>query len=221
MWIGNKILLESARDAMEKTITSENRDFWEGLYQKQTTPWDLGKAAPPLVTFLKSPYAVPPGRILIVGCGRGHEALLFAQNGFEVTGVDFAPSAVQATSKRLADGGFLGTNAYMLERNFFDIHEYDGYYDYILEHCTFCAIDPSMRRTYSWTVRDLLRPGGKLIGLWWLLPEKKGGPPFSVHKTEIFEFFREDFCIDIAYQPQDSVPERKGQELLTVLTKLG
>ena len=203
----------------QATTGSENKDFWEALYQKKSTPWDLGKAAPPLVTFLKSPYAVPPGKIAVIGCGRGYECDLFARNGFEVTGVDFAPSAVQMTSKLLQDGGYLGKNAYMLERDFFEIHEYDGYYDYILEHCAFCAIDPSMRRTYAWTVRDLLRPGGKLISLWWLLPEKKGGPPFHVHKTEIFDLFGEHFDIEIVYEPQDSVPERKGQELLTVLIK--
>lgn len=205
---------------MEKTITSENKDFWESLYQKQTTPWDLGKPAPPLSTFLKSPYAVKPGRILVLGCGGGHECLLFAQNGFEVTGVDFAPSAVSITTQKLSDAGYLGVSAYMLERNFFDIHEYDGYYDYVLEHCTFCAIDPSMRRTYAWTIRDLLRPGGKFISLWWLMPDKKGGPPFAVDKTELFDYFRDHFSIEIAYQPQDSVPERKGQELLTVFSKV-
>lgn len=205
---------------MEKTFTSEDREFWESLYQKKTTPWDLGKPAPPLATFLKSPYAVPPGRVLVVGCGRGHEVELFAKAGFEVTGIDFAPSAVQLTSQRLQESGHLGKNAFMLERDFFEIHEYDGYYDYVLEHCAFCAIEPTRRRTYAWTVRDLLKPGGKLIALWWLLPEKAGGPPYWVHKSEIFDLFGDDFRIDIAYQPQDSVPERRGQEFLTVLTKI-
>lgn len=198
----------------------EKSEFWESLYQKKTTPWDLGKAAPPLETFLKSPYTLTPGRMAVLGCGRGHECLLFARHGFEVTGVDFAPSAVQETTLQLSQAGLLGTKGYLLQRNFFDIQDYFGYYDYVLEHCSFCAIEPSRRRSYAWTVRDLLKPGGKFIALWWLVPERAGGPPFHVHKGEIFELFKEDFKIDIAYEPKDSVNERRSQEYLTVMTKI-
>jgi SAM-dependent methyltransferase len=205
---------------VEQKTAPEKIEFWENLYQTRKTPWDLGKPAPPLQTFLKSPYAVSPGRMAVLGCGKGFECLLFAQNGFEVTGIDFAPSAVEETTKRLHEAGLLGTKGYLLQRNFFDIHEYFGYYDYVLEHCSFCAIDPSMRRTYAWTIRDLLRPGGKFISLWWLVPDRPGGPPFPVHKGEIFDLFGHMFTVDIAYEPKDSVKERMGQEYLTVMTKM-
>lgn len=195
-------------------------EFWENLYQTKKTPWDLGQPAPPLQTFLNSPYAVAPGKMAVLGCGRGHECVLFAKAGFEITGIDFAPSAVQETAKQLQAAGCLGTTGYLLQRNFFDLHEYFGYYDYVLEHCSFCAIDPSKRRTYAWTVRDLLVPGGKFIALWWLLHDKKGGPPFAVDKSEIFELFKQSFSIDIAIEPHDSIKERKGQELFTVMTKI-
>lgn len=204
---------------MEQKVKTDSIAFWENLYQTKKTPWDLGKAAPPLQTFLSSPYTVAPGKMAVLGCGRGHECVLFAKRGFEVTGIDFAPSAVQETSKRLHEAGLLGTNGFLLQKDFFDITEYFGYYDYVLEHCAFCAIDPSSRRTYAWTVRDLIRPGGKFIALWWLVPERAGGPPFHVNKSEIFELFDKTFDIEIAYQPQDSVADRKGQELLTVMTK--
>lgn len=201
-------------------ITPEKIEFWENLYRTKKTPWDLGKPAPPLATFLKSPYAVPPGRMAVLGCGRGHECVLFAQNGFEVTGIDFAPSAIQETTSLLHKANCLGTTGYLLERNFFDLHEYFGYYDYVLEHCSFCAIEPTKRRTYAWTVRDLLRPGGKFIALWWCLPDKKGGPPFAVDKSEVFDLFKDTFSIEIAYEPKDSVKERSGQEFFTVMEKL-
>jgi SAM-dependent methyltransferase len=179
--------------AMEQS--PEKVEFWENLYRTKKTPWDLGQVAPPMKTFLSSPYAVVPGKMAVLGCGRGYECVLFAQKGFEVTGVDFAPSAVAETTQGFAD-------------------------DYVLEHCAFCAIEPSKRRTYAWTIRDLLRPGGKFIALWWLVPDKKGGPPFSVHKSEIFDLFRNHFSLDIAYEPKDSVKDRRGQEFLTVMTKL-
>lgn len=201
-------------------LSPEKIEFWENLYQTKKTPWDLGKPAPPLQTFLNSPYAVPPGRMAVLGCGRGHECRLFAESGFEVTGVDFAPSAIQETTAKLQAAGCLGKTGFLLQRDFFDLHDYFGYYDYVLEHCSFCAIEPSRRRSYAWTARDLLRPGGKFIALWWFLPDKKGGPPFHVEKGEIFDLFKDIFSIDIAYEPKDSVTERRGQEFLTVMTKL-
>jgi cyclopropane fatty-acyl-phospholipid synthase-like methyltransferase len=46
-----------------------------------------------------------PCRILVPGCGRGHEVVALARAGFAVTGVDFAPAAAAALQARLADEG--------------------------------------------------------------------------------------------------------------------
>lgn len=201
-----------------KQMTLDSAECWENLYRNKRTPWELGKASPPLQTYLKSPYAVPPGKIAVVGCGTGHDCLLFANHNFEVTGIDFAPSAIAATHDKFEKAGISGTKGFLLQRDVFDIHEYDGYYDYVLEHCFFSAIDPSRRRTYVMTIADLLKPGGKLIALWWIV-KTNGGPPFTLYKDDIYELFDARFNIEMAYQPTDSVQERKGAELLTVLTK--
>lgn len=200
-------------------VNPDDRNWWEQLYQSSITPWDLGGCAPPLQSFLQSPYAVPPGRMVVPGCGNGHDSLFFASRGFQVTAVDFAQSAIQATMTKFEEAGLLGTNGYLLHRDFFDIHEYDHYFDYVLEHTCFCAIDPSRRKTYVRTVHDLLKKGGKLIGLWWLL-DTKGGPPFGVDRSEIFGLFSDLFSIDLAFVPSDSVPARQGQELFAIMTAL-
>lgn len=200
--------------------TVENHEWWEQLYQTKTTPWELNQPAPPFLTFLKSPYAVPPGKMVVPGCGTGNEVLLFAKEGFEVTGVDFALSAVKTTAEKLSAENLLGTKGFLLQRDFFSIHEYDKYFDYVLEHTCFCAIHPSRRRTYALTVKDVLKPGGKFIALWWLLDHGKGGPPYSVSKNEIFDLFSTDFNIDLAFTPADSVEDRRGKELFTIMTLL-
>lgn len=201
----------------EKTHTAEQREFWERLYQSGSTPWDLDSPAPPLVTFLKSQYRVQPGSMAILGCGSGHDCMLFAQNGFQVTGIDFAPSAIAATNNKFAQAGIVGKTGFLLERDVFDIHEYDHYFDYVLEHSFFNSIHPSQRRTYVWTIHDLLKPGGKLIGLWWTL-DRPGGPPYGVLKEELFALFSDHFTFDLVHIPNDSVPARKGNELFTLMT---
>ncbi|MGH9547863.1 MAG: methyltransferase domain-containing protein, partial [Terriglobales bacterium] len=156
---------------------------------------------------------------VIPGCGTGHECLYFASHGFEVTGVDFARSAVEETMRKFSDAGLLGTKGFLLQRDLFNIHEYDHYFDYALEHTCFCAIHPSRRRTYVRTMHDLLKPGGKLVGLFWLL-DHKGGPPFAVSRSDIFDLFADHFIIDLTFEPSDSVPERMGRELFTIMTAL-
>src|SRR5262249_4413213 len=123
-------------------VNPDSSHWWEGLYRAKTTPWDLGIWAPPLRTFLDSPYGLPPGKMLVPGCGTGFDCVLFASRGYEVTGLDFAPSAIEATTKKFEEAGLLGTKGFLLERDLFDIHEYDSYFDYVLEHTCFCAIHP-------------------------------------------------------------------------------
>ena len=66
-------------------------DFWEDIYKKDDIGWDLNGPTP---TFENIASTLKPGKVIILGCGRGHDAITFAKFGFEVTAVDFAPSAV-------------------------------------------------------------------------------------------------------------------------------
>lgn len=200
--------------------TVDDAEFWENLYQTKRTPWELNRPAPPLMAFMQTPYAPkPPGRILVLGCGSGYDCMPFIEAGFEVTGVDFARSAIQHTHELFSKAGVNGTRGYLLERDFFEIHEYDQYYDYIFEHCVFSGLHPSRRRTYVFTIHDLLKPTGKHIGLWWILPETAAGPPFGLAKTDLYDLFDKKFNFDLVYEPHNSIPERKGQELITVMSK--
>jgi SAM-dependent methyltransferase len=204
----------------QKTYTVDDREFWENMYQTGKTPWELGAPSPPLVTFVKSPYMVPAGKMAVLGCGTGSDCVLFASQKLEVTGIDFAPTAIQRTLAKFEQAGISGKTGFLLERDVFNLHDYDGYYDYVLEHCFLPSLHPSRRRTYVYTVRDLLKPGGKLIALWWLTEIPPAfGPPFSFGKDELYKLFDPFFKIDIAYVPTDSVPARKGAELLTVMTR--
>ena len=68
-----------------------NPDFWEDIYKKYDIGWDLGGPTP---YFSNIATKLEPGKLIILGCGRGHDAIVFAKLNFEVTAVDFAPSAI-------------------------------------------------------------------------------------------------------------------------------
>ena len=118
----------------DRALTVEDKDYWETLFKVGKTPWELNTFAPPLKTFLDSPYAVPPGTIAVLGAGTGHDAMLFARYGFTVVAIDFAPSAIKATEEKFKSAGILGKTGFLLERDIFSLHEYAQSFDYVLAH---------------------------------------------------------------------------------------
>lgn len=184
-------------------------EAWEQRYQEGTTRWDLGQPTPPFVHLLQSSEAPEPGTAVVLGAGRGYEALLFAQHGFEVTAVDFAPSAVAAMAQ-LAQAS--GTPLRTLQRNIFDlVPECQGQFDYVIEHTCFCAIDPSLRPTYVQLVADLLKPNGTLLAVFFT-HRRPGGPPYGSNPEEIRALFEPCFVVESLTPTTNSVPSRRGEE---------
>ena len=189
-------------------------EAWDNRYQTQTDRWNLGCPAPPFVQLLDESHAPKPGRIAVLGCGSGQDAMLFAMAGFDVIGFDFAPSAIDratvtARSRELQ-------NIQFLQRNIFELEpEFNNHFDYVLEHTCFCAIDPVLRLDYVQIVKQLLKPNGTLIGLFYT-HNRSGGPPFGVKPKEVLEYFKPDFKTIAFGKAEDSIDKRKGEEHLGI-----
>lgn len=205
----------SGSDPSQFEPSALNAAFWEEKYQDGTTRWDLGQPAPPFVKFLASSEAPAPGRIAVLGAGRGHDALLFAEHGFEVAAFDFASSAIVAGQLAAQSRGLA---VQFLQRDIFTLAaEFENSFDYVLEHTCFCAIDPDQRPAYVKVVQSILRPGGKLIALFWA-HARPGGPPFGVTVPDLHQYFAPYFdflSFDLA---PDSVESRNGEEYLAYLS---
>lgn len=184
-------------------------DFWETRYQEGTTRWDIGKAAPPFVNLLQSDRAPSPGKTAVLGCGRGYDALLFAQAGHEVIGVDFAPSAIAAATD-LAQQANLSVQ--FRQEDIFRLPEtYSHDFDYVVEHTCFCALPPEKRTTYINLVHNLLKPTGELLAIFFT-HQRGGGPPYGIQPSEIRELFTPQFEIIQLDLIKNSVPSRQGEE---------
>ena len=83
---------------------------WQKHYDEGDLRWDLGEVSPPFMRLWQE-GKLRPMKTLVPGCGCGHEVVFFAEKGFEVTGVDFAPGAILHLSKILSKKGL---------RNFFE-----------------------------------------------------------------------------------------------------
>ena len=66
---------------------------WEEHYQTGDTPWDKGAPSPPLVDYLAVRSSLG-GRVLVPGCGLGHDVRTIAERAEETVGIDISPSAI-------------------------------------------------------------------------------------------------------------------------------
>ncbi len=195
-------------------------DKWTADYQRGTDGWDLGGPTPVFRRLLQDWRAsgeFPPGRLLVPGAGRGHDAREFARHGFQVTAVDFSPYAV-AEMRRLA---VPDAPIEILHQDFFALGaEWNGVFDYVLQYTCFCAIDPARRTEYADVVARALKPGGILIDLAFPLNHRTGGPPFSVSVQEIIDLFGARGLYLLRRKvPAESVKPRRGLEELLLLKK--
>lgn len=193
-------------------MTDLTATAWNEKYQSGGDRWDLGYAAPPFVNLLQSSELLKPGRIAVLGCGAGHDALLFAEAGFEVVGFDFAGTAIDRAT--VAAQGRNLSNIQFLQQDIFNLDpKFDNHFDYLLEHTCFCAIDPLLRSDYVKVVKRLLCPKGILIGLFYT-HNRIGGPPFGVKPKEVVEYLTTDFQVISFEQAADSIDRRKNEEHL-------
>jgi SAM-dependent methyltransferase len=191
---------------------------WEADYQRGTDGWDLGGPTP-VFKRLASSNRFKPGRMIVLGAGRGHDAREFSRHGFNVTAVDFSSYAVEQMHK-LADPK---VPIKILQHDIFTLpSDLDGSFDYLLEYTCFCAIDPKRRGEYADLVNRLLKPDGIYIDLAFPLDDRKGGPPYAVKESEIFDLFESrGFHLISREKPADSVKPRRHAEELFVFQKNG
>lgn len=185
-------------------------EYWNALYRANDTGWDKGRCAPPIARLLTEGHVPAGGRVAVIGCGKGHEALAAARQGFAVTAIDFAPDAIAAVAANARAAKLpLDTE----ELDLFALPtRYPLAFDAIIEHTCLCAIDPDRRTEYVDAVAAALRPGGLLMGLFYA-HNKPAGPPFAITEAEARTRFSARFAFDRLRIAPDSFDHRQGFEL--------
>jgi SAM-dependent methyltransferase len=190
-----------------------DKDYWSARYRQQNTPWDVGYATPPLVHYLAN-IADKQSRILIPGCGTGHEAAFLHQQGHaNVFVCDWAEEALAALQSEVPDF----PPEHLLCMDFFDLQLQ---VDYLIEQTFFCAIAPSRRTAYVDKAASLLPVGGVLAGLLFSVPFEREGPPFGGSASEYERLFSRRFQILRMQPADDSIKPRLGHELFVEMRKL-
>lgn len=190
---------------------------WENCYQTGQTNWDRGEPAPVLRQLVSRQPGLFQGRVLIPGCGLGHDARLLSAHGAKVTGVDIAPTALKKARELDTSGAIDFCEADLLALP----ADMLGAFDAVWEHTCLCALPPEMRKHYIQSVVSTLKPGGIVTGIFYINPDLdpgETGPPFPITVEELIALWNvagfepvEQWVPDVAYA------DREGRELAMIL----
>ena len=182
---------------------SSQPKFWDSRFAAGKTPWDCHGVPDKLNAYLSR---TKPGRTLIPGCGSAYEVAAFHAAGWSVTAIDFSPVAVERAK------GLLGSLGESVVCGDFFKHPLDeSSFDVIYERTFLCALPPTLWQDYAARMRQLIRPGGKLVGFF-LYGEESEPPPYPLTTAQAGELFSRDFILTQDEPVTDSLPVFAGKE---------
>jgi len=200
---------------------------WEARWREGRTPWDLRGITPPLQALADEGFfarlALPPPsgdpaprhRVVVPGCGRGHDLRVFAALGYRVVGVDVVPQAVREARRLLRLNG-VTSDVEVLCRDVLGLESaHHEAYSLAYDYTCFCALPHVLRGTYGRIIAGLLRPGGVLLHLAFpMMPDRdpRTGPPFRILEADMRAAFGPHLTLEQRLPAARSTPERKGFE---------
>ena len=190
--------------------------YWSNRYMEERTGWDIGYPSTPITTYadqLKDKSL----KILIPGAGNSYEAEYLHTKGFKnVHILDIAKQPLDAFTQRNKDF----PQDQIIYGDFFN---HEGKYDLIIEQPFFCSFVPTdeNRQAYAKKIHSLLKPKGKLVGLWFNFPltEDMDRRPFGGDKALYLNYINPWLTVISFEDCYNSILERQGKELFGIFER--
>jgi len=187
---------------------------WNARYVENDTPWDRGQPSPALLRWVED---LKPCRIVVPGCGRGHEVVALARRGFDVIGVDTAYTALNQLADQMFDEQLKGL---LVEGNVLEWTP-EKPVEAVYEQTCFCALEPEHWERYCEQLHRWLAPGG-LLKACFMQTGSEGGPPYHCSLEEMKKLFSEDKW-QWPKEQAEKIPHPRGDifELAVELKRVG
>lgn len=161
---------------------------FDNAYKTRTAPWVIGEPQPAIVDLERA--GLMSGRVLDAGCGTGEHTILLTRLGYDVLGVDAAPTAIAQARENAAtkgvDGRFEVADALNLGA--------DPRYDTIVDSALFHIFDDADRARYVASLYAACMPGA-LVHVLALSDRGRGFGP-EVSDRVIREAFADGWVLD-------------------------
>jgi SAM-dependent methyltransferase len=130
---------------------------WNDRYRDGDLPWDTGQPSSELLRSV-SRHAIRPCRALEIGCGTGTNSVWLAQQGFEVTGIDVAPLAVERAEQRAHAAG---VKAHFVVADLLRLPDLEGPFGFFFDRGCYHAVRRDAPQQYAPAVAQHLASGAR------------------------------------------------------------
>lgn len=165
---------------------------WDRAYHAGNRPaWDTGRPSSDLRQAIAEKW-LQPGRALELGCGTGTNAIYLAEQGFDVTAIDLAPTALAIARDKAKKAG---VSVRWLLGDVLNPPSYLPKFDYVYDRGCYHGVRRTAAAEYIATLRRVTKPGSRVLILAGNANEPGTGGPPRVREEEIREDFSQDFHI--------------------------
>jgi len=164
---------------------------WEESYGDTPAPWDIGRPQPVFVALADSGRIT--GHVLDAGCGTGEHVLMVAARGMEATGVDVASNAIAIAERKAEERG---VSARFVAGDALRLDELGEQFDTALDCGLFHSFDDESRAQYVASLRDVVKPGGRLLLCCFSNEQPGDWGPRRVHQDELRAAFATGWNIE-------------------------
>jgi SAM-dependent methyltransferase len=171
--------------------TGPNRTVEFDAAYEGTPPWDIGHPQPAFSALAESGLVV--GRVLDIGCGTGEHALMAAEIGLDVTGIDSSPRAIQLAEQKARERDL---HPRFLVADALELASRNEHYDTVLDCGLFHVFDDGDRARFVRSLHSAVVPGGRYCMLCFSDQEPGDWGPRRVSRAEIEESFADGWRIE-------------------------
>jgi hypothetical protein len=177
--------------------------FWDLRYEARFAPWDAGRVPARLRDWAAQN---PAGRVLVPGCGSAWDVRFFADQGWDVLGIDFSEAALEAARP------ILGPHGDRVRRGDFFAPIAEEPFDLVYERAFLCALPRHLWKGWGERMAQLVAPGGLLAGFFYFDAGERG-PPFPLHsQDELDALLAGAFTREEDLPVEDSIAVFAGKE---------
>ena len=154
-------------------IDNSSAGIFDEDFAGWTTPEQFESNIRVIEDVLKNGTAPRTGKMLEIGCGAGNISIWFAEQGYEVSGMDIAPTAVDWAREQASEKGI---TADFRVGNVVHLEEFeDESFDMVIDgHCLHCIIGQD-RAVLLRNVHRVLKPGGYCLIITMCTPVDESG----------------------------------------------
>jgi cyclopropane fatty-acyl-phospholipid synthase-like methyltransferase len=139
---------------------------------------------------------IPPGQAIDLGCGEGSNAIYLSKIGFDVTGVDFSPTAIK---RARANARAEGLEVTFFEDDLTNLHQVSGKFDLLVDFGALNDLQQVDRDLYMQNVLPLTHTGSCFI----LMCFAKSVPAIEIERR-----FAQHFSIETLNKRTESATAR-------------